>query len=1529
MIDSIIRFSIYNKLIIIALTLGLVAWGGYSVTQLTVDALPDITSNQVQIITQSPALAATEVEKYITVPLEISLRTVPNTQEIRSFSRMGLSVITVVFEDDVPIEKARQQISEKLRDAEPNLVAGAGRPEMAPITTGLGEFYQYTLVVDKKFQSKYSLTDLRTMQDWIVKRQLLGTKGVVEISSFGGMLKQYEVSIDPERLRGMNLSISEVFLALQENNSNSGGSYIEKGTDAFFVRSEGMVKNLQDIENVVITTRGGIPVLVRDVAKVQFGHAVRFGAMTRNGEGEAVGGIVLLLKGESANNVVVDVKKRVEEIQKTLPEGIKIETFIDRSKLIDRAIGTVQKNLIEGGLIVVFVLVLLLGNLRAGLVVASVIPLCLLFSFAMMRLFGVSANLMSLGAIDFGLIVDGAVIIVEAVVHRLAIGSRQLAVSNLDDKLSQSQMDESVYHSTVSIRQSAAFGEIIILIVYLPILALTGIEGKMFRPMAETVGFAIFGALILSLTYVPMMSALCLSKKISHKATIADRIMDFLYGIYEPVIRWAVGCRQSNFRKNKFPNLTWRNFPKVLNFREVNKTDIETSNLTNTSRIKSRVIILCFSIIFFIVSLFIFSKLGGEFIPELNEGDFAVETILHTNASLSQSIKMNTEAQKIILKEYPDEVTQIVSRIGASEIPTDPMGINSCDLIILLKQPSNWKKAETMEELAEKMKESLSALPGVSFEFTQPIQMRFNELIAGVKSDVAIKIYGEDLDVLYEKAQEVAKKIRKIEGIADLKVEQIEGIPQMVVAYDRQKIAQYGLKINELNTILKSAFAGEKAGVVYEGEKRFDLVIRLDSMYRQNIEQIKNLYLNLPNGGKIPFSEVANINFQDTPSEIGRENTRRRISIGINVRNRDVESLVTEIQGVINEKVNIPVGYTVSYGGAFENLQAAKNRLLIAVPVALLLILILLFFTFNSLTEALMVFVAIPLSAIGGIWALWLRDMPFSVSAGIGFIALFGVAVLNGIVLIAQFNLLEKQGVTDIKQRILEGTKTRFRPVIMTAAVASLGFLPMALSQSAGSEIQRPLATVVIGGLLSATLLTLVVLPVIYSFVKGGKNLKIGKEIAMILVVMMISFTSKSQVQSQSLTRSVGRPSPSPNERGELNDRNSPLSGRGAGATDASGEALNLSQIIQKALENNPNIKISNLDISQNQVLTKTSRDFGKTAFDVQYGRTQVFTGSDITLSVGQNFALPSLYKAQENLLKGNVLTAEKRANLSKNQLIGEVKSLYFLLLNNGELIRLLTRQDSLYHAAFRAASVRYKAGETNLLEKVSFEARLREIQNRIQGLKSDEKVFYQNLKFLINTSDDFLIEDELLFQKSLIIKELNTNSNPLLNILKQQNEVNILQTNVEKEKLKPDFRIGLINQSIEQNYNQNIVQVGVNVPIFTKAQQARIESSKISQEIGKQQIQLAENQLESQLKTLKIQHDKIKNSIAYYEKSALPQANLIISTATKTYQAGEIEYVEFVQNITQAWQIKEAYLSEIQTLNQIIINIETIIGNE
>lgn len=1442
MIDSLIRFSINQKLIIGLFVLSLIAWGGISLTQLTVDALPDITSNQVQVITQSPALPATEVEKFITIPLEISLRTVPNTKEIRSFSRMGLSIITVVFEDDVPIEKARQQVTEKLKEAEPNLIAGAGRPELAPITTGLGEFYQYTLAVDPKFKNNYSLTELRTIQDWIVKRQLLGIKGVVEVSSFGGNLKQYEVAINPERLSAANITLNELFTALQDNNSNSGGSYIEKGTDAYFIRSEGMVKNVEDIGNIVVANRGGLPVLVKDVATVQFGHAVRYGAMTRNGEGEAVGAVVLLLKGASAQVVTQDVKARIKEIQKSLPEGITIQPFLDRSKLIDKAIGTVEKNLVEGGLIVIFVLVLLLGNLRAGLVVASVIPLCLLFSFSMMNLFGVSANLMSLGAIDFGLIVDGAVIIVEAIIHHLHERAQKSGTHTLT--LTQQEMNDEVYHSAVTIRKSAAFGEIIILIVYFPILALTGIEGKMFKPMAQTVGFAIIGALILSLTYVPMMSSLLLSKKVNLKETISDKIINFLYKFYAPIIRWVL---------------------------------------------HHKAVIVGGAVAMFAGSLLLFNSLGGEFIPELNEGDFAVETLLHSNASLSQSIKMNNQAQQIILREFPDEVSQVVSRIGASEIPTDPMGINSCDLIIELKDMKHWKKAETMEELSAKMDDALSELPGVNFEFTQPIQMRFNELIAGTKSDVAIKIFGEDLDILYQKAQESAKHIAKIEGVGDLKVQQIEGVPQMVVDYNREKIAQYGLKIKELNALVKTAFAGEEAGVVYEGEKRFGLVVRLDSAYRKDLQNISDLYVDLPNGGKIPLSQVANISYQDAPTEIARDNARRRITIGINVRNRDVESLVHEIQQVLDKKVELPAGYNFVYGGAFENLNAAKSRLAIAVPVALFLIFALLFFTFNSLKEALIIFAAIPLSAIGGVMALWLRGMPFSVSAGIGFIALFGVAVLNGIVLIAYFNSLEKQGITDIYERIIEGTKTRFRPVVMTAAVASLGFLPMALSHSPGAEVQRPLATVVIGGLISATLLTLVVLPAIYSL--AASRIKVKPSVVIIIVLLGFGVGNTTNAQ------------------------NSPV--------------LTLDHCIEKAIQQNQSLQVGKLEISGNRALEKTAKDLPKTSFDTQFGRTQTYTNNDVTFSLGQSFAFPSLYKAQENLLKSHTASSEKRLNMTKNQVVAEVKSLYYQILLNTQLLKVVQQQDSLYQSAFKAASLRYQTGETNLLEKVSTETRLHEIQNRIQSILSDEKSLYQSLSFLLNIPADFVIDTQTNMQKPLQLQITELSNNPYLELLRQQIEVSQLQTKLEKERLKPDFKVGITNQSIERNYNQNFVQAGLNFPLFAKAQKARINAAGINEQIAKESLSLAEQQTTKQLQSLKIQLEKLRKSVQYYQSSAIPQANLMISTAHKSYQAGEIEYVEFVQSITQAWQIKEMYLSEVHNLNQVIINIETLVGHE
>ncbi len=1458
MINSIISFSIRNKLVVGLFVLGLVFWGGYSLSKLPIDALPDITSNQVQVITQSPALATSEVEKFITYPLEISLRTIPNVKDIRSVSRMGLSIITVVFEDEVATEVTRQQVAEKLKAAEPYLLQGAGVPEMAPITTGLGEFFQYTLEVDPAFKDQYSLADLRTYQDWLIKRQLLGIKGVVEVSSFGGNLKQYEVAVNPERLRAMNVSVNEVFKAIQINNSNSGGSYLEKGTDAYFIRSEGMLTSVEDIENTVVSRRGeaGLPILVKDVAKVGFGKAVRYGAMTRNGEGEAVGGVMLLLKGANANQVVQDVKVQMEIIGKTLPQGIKIIPYLDRSVLIGRAINTVEKNLIEGGLIVVFILVLLLGNLRAGLIVASVIPLCLLFAFALMHIFGVSANLMSLGAIDFGLIVDGAVIIVESIIHRLHSHRK-------GEELSQQAMDEEVGISAKAIFGSAAFGVIIILIVYLPIMALGGIEGKMFRPMAQTVSFAILGALILSLTYVPMMSALFLSKKISHEITIADRIMGFLYGKYQPIIHWALKQRK------------W-------------------------------VVMGAFGL--FSASIALFMSLGGEFIPELNEGDFAVETLLPTNASLSQSIKINTAAQALLLKKFPTEIKQVVSRIGASEIPTDPMGINSCDLIIQLKDPSEWKNAKTPEELEAKMDKALDVYPEVNFEFTQPIQMRFNELIAGVKSDIAVKIFGEDLQELFDHATEASRYIRQIDGVGDIKVQQIDGIPQLVVKYNRVKMAQYGLNVNEVNSAIKMTFAGETAGIVMEGEKRFDLVVRMDSVHRQDIQNLRELYIDLPSGSQIPLQEVADVSYENAPLEISRDNTHRRITIGINVRGRDVESVVADIQKVMKDKIVLPAGYYVTYGGTFENLQAAKSRLALVVPIALALIFVLLFFTFQSFLEAAIIYLAIPLSAIGGIVALWLRGMPFSVSAGIGFIALFGVAVLNGIVLLSFFKQLADEGLS-VEERLKKGLELRFRPVIMTAAVASLGFLPMALSHSPGAEVQRPLATVVIGGLITATFLTLVVIPVVYSIVMGRREQKLKtKGLGMIVLFILMSFSSFAVTKPEA-TKSR---SDDPLTKSRSDD-----------------PRLSLKACLTRASTRNALLATGLADVKTAEAFIQSGKELPKGTVDAQYGKTQTYYSQDYTVMASQSIPWPTLLKAQVKALTSAKVLSEKRLKITQNLVASSVKFYYYQILAQQKNLTFLASQDSLYTLMRRAATIKFQQGETNRLELMAAETRLREFQQKRIALEADQKTAYQNLAYWINEPGEFEIEGKESLAMESGAAGLDLSKNPTIELLSEQVEHGKLLTAVERERLKPDLRIGVTTQSIENVGGQNFVQAGLAIPIFGKGQKAKIASAKLQEEAFVSQKIQAESALQTDYKNAEAAVAKYRASLAYYTATALPQAALLEKTALKSYQQGEIEYVEMLQNTQQAWQIRESYIQEVNAYNQAIITRQTLIGNE
>lgn len=1057
MFQKLITYSIRHKLVIGVLSIALAIWGVWSLVHLPFDSTPDITDNQVQVITQAPSLGAQEVEQYVTTPVEMALANIPRIQERRSISRSGLSVITLVFDDAADIYWARSQVSQVVEQLEKELPKNT-ETEMGPIATGLGEIYHYTIRAKEGYEHKYSLTQLRTMQDWIVRKQLSGTPGVAEVSGWGGYVKQYEVAINTDQLNASGVSVNEVFEALQRNNANTGGSYIEQNSNQYYIRGIGVVKNLEDVANITVKTVDGIPVKVGDVAKVQLGHATRFGAVTRNGEGEVVAGIAIMLKGENFQEVIKNVKERINQIQKSLPEGVVIEPFIDRTNLVDRVEGTIARNLIEGGLIVIFVLVIFLGNWRAGLVVASVIPLSMLFAFGMMKTFGIDGNLMSLGAIDFGMIVDSAVIIVEAVVTHINTGhfsqpevraaylaQCQNGGAAIPFALTQKQMDEEVHFSASRIRQSAAFGEIIIMIVYIPLMTLVGIEGKMFRPMALTVFFAILGAFILSLTYVPMASSLMLSRKVHTRKTFSDRVIEKLQAWYRPVLDWVLA-------RNK---------------------DVITG-----------------AVALFCVSVVGFKYLGGEFIPSLEEGDFAVEMSMSQGTSLSQMVESCTKAEKLLKKEYP-EIKQVVSRIGSAEIPTDPMPVERADIMIALKPKAEWTSAKTTPELMEKMEETLSAIPGLEAEISQPIQMRNNELLTGIKQDVAIKIFGDDLDVLTQQADKVKKMIEDVPGVSGIFVEEVAGLPQIQVKYNHEKMAAYGVSVDDISEILETTFAGAVAGSLYEGDKKFDIVLRMDPSQR-NVESLEQLSIPLKDGTDIPLSQVADIDYSPAPAQVSHEDGARRIYVGFNVKGRDVQSTVENIQKILDEKLKLPDGYYYNYGGEFENLQSATNRLMVVIPIALVIILLLLYATVKNVRESLFVFSAIPLAAIGGVWALWLRGMPFSISAGVGFIALFGVAVLNGIVLIGQMNQMQREektadklsasiGVTElIHHRIIESCMVRLRPVLMTALVASMGFLPMALSQGDGAEVQRPLATVVIGGLITSTLLTLLVLPAIY-----------------------------------------------------------------------------------------------------------------------------------------------------------------------------------------------------------------------------------------------------------------------------------------------------------------------------------------------------------------------------------------------------------------------------------------------------------------
>jgi cobalt-zinc-cadmium resistance protein CzcA len=1430
MLDKIIDFSINNKFIIGLLTVVLIGTGIWSMTKVPVDAQPDITNNQVQVISQAPNLGTEDIEQFVTYPVEVAMSNLPGVLEIRSVSRFGLSVVTIVFEDDMGTYLPRQLVGEKLRAVEEEIPEGFGDTFMGPITTGLGEIYQYTLEVEDEYKNEYSPTELRTIQDWIVRRQMAMVPGVVEVNGVGGRIKQYEVAVDPNELRAIGLSISDIFTALENNNQNTGGAYIEKDHQANFIRGEGLARSVDDIEDIVVTNTNGIPVTIEDIATVKIGSAVSYGALTKNGEGEAVGGMIMMLKGANSNEVIENVKTRIEEIQKSLPEGVSIEPFLDRSRLIAETTGTITENLMIGGLIVIFVLVLLLGNWRGGLIVASTIPLSLLFAFILMNAFGVWANLMSLGAIDFGIIVDGAVIIVESTVFM--INRRFLR----KESFTKADKDRIAGSSAKKMMNSAFFGQLIILIVFLPVLALEGIEGKMFRPMALTFIFAMLGAMILCLTYVPMISALFLKAPKKESKTWGDKIVLWLQDKYEPLLNRSL-------KKGKF--------------------------------------VIGFGVALFALAVFAFTRMGGEFVPQLDEGEIAFHIIMKPGSSLTEGTETATKIERLLLSEYP-EVLQVVSRFGVSDVPTDPMPMDLADSFVILKPRSEWVSADSKEELIAKMKETLEIFPGVSYEFTQPVEMRFNELLTGVREDVAIKLYGEDLDLLASKAEELGSIISDVEGVADMKVEATAGLPQITVNYNRNKIAQYGLNVSELNSLIQSAFAGGKAGVIFEGERRFDLVVRLDEEHRTNIDNLRNLYVTLPSGAQIPLREVAEVSYEPGPMQISRDNTNRRVNVGVNIRDRDVKSVVEDIQNRLDAEFDLPAGYYIRYGGAFENLERASSRLKVVVPIALLLIFILIFFALKSFKQTTMIYVAIPLAAIGGVYALWLRDMPFSISAGVGFIVLFGVAVLNGLVLISGFNELKEEGVTNLQERISRGTRRRIRPILLTALTDVLGFLPMAISASAGAEVQRPLATVVIGGLLTSTLLTLFVLPVLYKWTEERAGRSFGRKTitATAFFALFIALPATTFAQEAEPLKTLSR-----------------------------------EEAVAIAKENFPLLKNKQLEIEQEGALKAAAWDFGTTGIFTSGEEIDAERGIYTTFGIQQEGIDLFGIVPQRRLQQRRIKLAEEAYQLSELELAQEVKLVWTQTFVARRKMQLFTQLDSIYEKFEQAVALRYEVEVISRLEMLTAQSELGQIKLQKQQAQSEYVVALEKLNLWLGQEEFFSVpsevNSEILVPELLLPEELQ--EHPALNLAEQQAEVAAAAYKAEKAEFLPKLNLRYGMQEVHGSSGFYSYQAGVSIPILSGGTYGRAKAAKIGVEIAERTAGFQKRELQSQFLRAVENYKKWKTSWDYYEATALPLTAEQRTGALLAFNEGAIEYVAFIQILDDVVQTE---LKALEALN-------------
>ncbi|HOM62548.1 MAG TPA: CusA/CzcA family heavy metal efflux RND transporter [Dysgonamonadaceae bacterium] len=1442
MLDSIIQFSVKHKLVIVLFVLVIIGFGSFSLSKLSVGAVPDITNNQVQIITVSTNLSTQDVEQYITMPVELAMANLPGVAEIRSISKFGLSVVTIVFDENLGTYLPRQLIAEKIVEASENIPEGFGTPMMGPVTTGLGEIYQYILDVKPGYEDRYSIMDLRTIQDWIVKRQLSGIPGVVEVNTWGGYLKQYEISINPELLHSQGITLIEVFDALKSNNNITGGSYIEKNNQSYFIRGDGTVKSLDDIRRIVIKNRNGSPILIGDIAQVGFGYATRFGAITANGEGEKVMGQVMMLKGADSQQTIQAVKARVEEVQQSLPEGVYINPIVDRSELIRKTTLTIFENLLLGIVIVILIVMLILGNIRTALIIASVIPLSLLFTLSMMYLLKIDANLMSLGALDFGIIIDGGVIVAEYIALMLNRNSRILGqITGSDRKF---VTDNITIEGASKMMNSAIFGQIIILIVFVPILTLTGVEGKMFRPMAITFCFAVIGASILGMTWLPVASALFMKPKVENENS-NSKLMEFAYRTYKPSLQWA-----------------WRH----------------------------KRIIVAGAVLLLLSVVIIFPRLGAEFTPTLDEGDFVIQPVLKTGTSLQKTIEMTTQMEKI-LKDNFVEVDKIVSRIGAAEVPTDPMSMEEIDMIIRLKPKKEWVNAKTKEELADKFKEALSVFPGIEYEFTQPIEMRFNELVTGVRSDIAVKIFGEDLDYLAEKANEIGNIASTIPGAADVIVEKTVGLPQMRVTYNREKLAYYGVSIEQMNQYLSMAFGGEKAGDVYEQERRFDLVVRFNEDFRKDIDHIRHMYVSLPDGNQVQLSELAAIEYTTGPAKISHEDTRRRVTVSINVRNRDLQSVITDIQQKVEKDVDLRPGYYIDYGGQYENLKNASNRLMIIVPIALALVFLLLNFAFNSLKVTTIIFSSIPLSIVGGVLFLWIRGMPFSISAGVGFIALFGVAVLNGIVLIEHFQELnETERNTSMYDIIFKGSVDRLRPVILTAASAALGFLPMAISTSAGAEVQRPLATVVIGGLVTSTFLTMIMLPLLYGYFMDETRKKnksprhwFGKR-KLSVILFPLLFLAPSMLSAQ--------------------------------------KTISLQEAIETGIAHNRELNAYRLQINQSIASVPSAYSIGKTGIYYGYDANNVAENGHPLYVVGatQEFDFPSVYAAQRRANKIAVSVSDAQYRQVLNRLTKNITQRYqhIVYLQNKE--KEYAYISDIYARFSQSANRQYEQGEITYLEKLNAQAKQQQIEIRLRQVKMDLQTAYQQLKLLLQTDEEFLVADQPLEPFMVAPSSIQAG----LKVYDERLRYEQAMLGVERNRLLPNISIELFNGTNRYENARNYWgwQVGIAVPLFFGEQKSKIQARKYGVEIAENLRQNYRLSLDTRRTELMNELEKYRSHIVYYQSSGKHISDELIKFAQRSYDVGEIDFFRYIQSIENASDIRLEYLDNLASYNQTAIEL-------